>query len=264
MPVFDFSTKLRAMRSPLLFIALSCLLPALHTLEAQEDNPLTIEQEKSAYKAADIALNNSYKKANKTLSDWDFNELKEDQREWIEFRDERSRAAAILENGSEFEELKEASVAYWHTMNYVTQTRTRIIDGWINESGRELVWEGEWTDGYGGWLRIAQGSTKVFRFDIEVARGSSYHLGTLKGKAKTNDSMAFFSDAGTDEKTEEDPETWLIFEKGFSGPRLRIQGINTEYYQGGRAYFGGTYTRVGDLDKTARKEVQSWARAEAE
>lgn len=253
------------MKSLLLFAALSCLSPTLSALEAQEDKPLTLEQEKSAFRTADAALNNAYQKAKKTLGEWDFNELKEDQREWIEFRDGSSLSAALVEDGSEFEEREEASVAYWRTMKFVTQTRTRIIEGWSNESGRELVWEGEWADGYGGWLRIAKADdTKTFRFDIEVVRGPSYHLGMLEGQARTNDSMAFFTDAGTDDKTKDDPETWLIFEKDFSGPRLKMQGINTDYYHGRRAYFSGNYTRIGDLDETARKEVLTGDRAEAE
>ena len=261
LPDFQFSDTITGMRSLPLLFALTYLFCLVSPTQAREDKPLTLEQEKSAFKAADKALNASYQKAKETLNEWNFKALQEDQREWLEFRDASAKSSALYDDGPEFEDREETSTAYWRTMKFVTQTRTRMIKGWINESDRELQWEGEWTDGYGGWLRIAkEGDTGSFRFDIEVVRGPTYHLGMLGGEARINDSMAFFTDAGTDEKTKEDPETWLIFDKNYSAPQLELTGVNTQYYHGMRAYFTGTYTRIGDLDAAARKAVLSGVR----
>jgi uncharacterized protein YecT (DUF1311 family) len=251
--------------NPFPLLALTYLVSQVSPVQAQDEIELTREQEKSAFQSADKALNAAYQKAKKTLTEWDFKALQEDQREWLQFRDAASMSSAVYDDGPEFEEREEASTAYWRTMKFVTQTRTRMVEGWTNESDRELKWEGEWTDGYGGWLRIAkEADAGDFRFDIEVVRGPTYHLGMIDGEARVNDSMAFFSDAGSDEKADGDPETWLIFEKNYSAPQLQLSGVNTQYYHGMRAYFTGTYTRVGDLDASARKEVLTGARLESE
>ena len=250
------SSKLVVMKMLLTLCAIPCLILFNTTIHAQDEKPLTLEQEKSAFQAADAALNKAYQTAKSTLSEWEFSELQEDQREWIEFRDSSSQSSAVYDDGPQFEEREESSTAFWRTMKFLTQTRARIIKGWTEGTDRENFWDGEWTDGYGGWLRILQDEdTGTFRFFIEVVRGPTYHLGMLSGQAKTNGSMAFFSDEGTDEKTGDDPETWLIFDAAESGPRLTIRGVNTSYYHGVRAYFGGTYTWVGELDEAARKEV---------
>ena len=249
------------MRSlPLLFALtyLVCLIPAT---QAEEEKPLTLAQEKSAFNTADTALNAAYQKAKKSLSEYTFKALQEDQREWLEYRNASAESSAFYDDGPEFEEKVESSTAYWRTMKFVTQTRTRMVEGWINEAERELKWEGEWTDGYGGWLRIArEGDTGSFRFEIEVVRGPTYHLGMINGEAKLNDTMAFFTDAGSDDKADGEPETWLIFEINYSTPQLKLTGVNTQYYHGMRAYFTGTYTRIGDLDADAKKAVLSGVR----
>lgn len=249
------------MRSLPLFFALACFICPVPTMKAQEEKPLTLAEEKTAFKTADAALNKAYQSAKAALDEWEFSELQEDQREWLEFRDASSLSSAIYDDGPEFEEREESSTAYWSTMKFLTETRTRIVEGWIKGSERESSWDGEWTDGYGGWLRILEDKdTGTFRFFIEVVRGPTYHLGMLTGQAKTNESMAFFTDAGTDEKGEDDPETWLIFEETGPGPRLTVRGVNTSYYHGVRAYFGGTYTWVGNLNEEARKEVLTGTR----
>ena len=177
----------------------------------------------------------------------------------------------FYDDGPEFEEKETTSTAYWGTLAAVTNTRAKMVAGWGDKtSNAEVSWEGYWTDGYGGWLRIAVAdkvagaaspATASMSFHIECVRGPTYHMGDINGKAKVNSTMAFFTDNGKGDadfkKVRGSQETWLIFEKLPNSPQVKISGVNTSDYHGMRAYFGGTYTRIGDLP---RGRTQNYAR----
>lgn len=229
---------------------------ALTTLDAQEEAPKTLAQEKAAYQKADANLNNAWKATKAALGEWEYEKLQEEQREWLEFRDQSAKSAAFYDEGREYEGREEEANAFWSTRTHLTETRTRMIKAWESESGSDPDWNGVWTDGYGGWIHIATDeSGGKLHFHLEVVRGPTYHLGVLDGIARLNDPMAFFSDKGSGEKNPEDPETWLVFEKGGSGPQLKLSAVNSQYYHGVRAYFQGTYTRVDDLSEKERRDL---------
>jgi hypothetical protein len=195
--------------------------------------------------------------------------LKTEQKDWLEYRDGSALSAAVYDDGPEFEETETTSTAYWGTLAAVTNTRAKMVAGWGDKtSNAEVSWEGYWTDGYGGWLRIAVAdkvagaaspATASMSFHIECVRGPTYHMGDINGKAKVNSTIAFFTDNGKGDadckKVKGSQETWLIFEKLPNSPQVKISGVNTSDYHGMRAYFGGTYTRIGDLPEEERKTM---------
>ena len=77
-----------------------------------------VEAESEAYKRWDDALNKVYGELKKQLSDKDMEKLREEQRQWIEFRNKKAK-----EDAAEFEGGSFASVQYVSTLQQVTKER---------------------------------------------------------------------------------------------------------------------------------------------
>lgn len=197
----------------------------------------------------DRTLNEVYARARADLSEWDFEKVREEQREWIEYRDQRAEAAARFDGGAE-EGKERENVEYWNALGWLTETRIEILRGWIRADDFSKTWEGAWIDGYGGELLVAEGAKGDLLFTLEVVRGPTYHLGNIGGIAKANVRTARFSTK--DEVVEE--ETWLTFL--LQGRRLEVIGENTMPFHGARAYFDGKYVRVRELTAEDRKRIE--------
>ncbi len=209
----------------------------------------TLNQAKEEFAKQDRALNKSYEEAKAKLPEYLFAKVQEAQRDWIDYRDQRAKAAAILEGRAENENEK-ANSEYWVAMAYLTETRIEILQAWLKTNSYSKTWEGAWIDGYGGILLIAEKDDGSLSFTCTVVRGPSYHLGNIAGTAKANQSTARFSIKEEGEKQ----ETWLTFLQQNDG-RLRLIGENTQYYHGARAYFDGQYLRIRELTAEDRKEI---------
>jgi len=209
----------------------------------------TLSQAKEEFATQDRALNNSYQEAKANLSEYLFQQVQEEQRDWIDYRNGRAEAAALLEGRAENGEEK-ANPEYWNAMAYLTETRIEILQAWMKTDTFSKTWEGAWIDGYGGILLIAEADDETLLFTCTAVRGASYHLGNISGTAKANQSTARFS---TKAEAEE-KETWLTFIQEDDG-RLKIIGENTQYFHGARAYFDGKYLRVRELTAEDRKEI---------
>jgi uncharacterized protein YecT (DUF1311 family) len=233
----------------LLFLfAIALTLPALPFAASAQEK--TLPEAKAAFATADHALNQSYQTAKTKLPEALFEQVREEQRNWIDYRDFRADASARLEGGAE-DGKEKASPEYWNAMTYLTETRVEILDAWTRIDQFSKTWEGVWIDGYGGILMIEQGEGPDLRFTCTAVRGASYHLGNIAGTAKANQSTARFATQAEGQ----DVETWLTFLQEDDG-RLRIIGENTEYFHGARAYFDGQYLRVRELTAEDRKEIE--------
>ena len=213
-------------------------------------NQVTLDQAKASFAKADATLNATYQRAKTSMEEWAFAELQQDQREWIENRDQRAEMAAAYDGGAE-EGKEKLAVEYWTTLDILTAERTRIVNGWINHDKFAHDWEGVWLDGDGGLLRIMQNEAGKFVFVLDVVRGPTYHVGNIGGTASWNGSTARF----TTESLVDETETWLTFIK--RGIKLEVIGENTSGHHGARAYFDGDYVRVSELSETDRKEILS-------
>lgn len=198
---------------------------------------------RARFQTEDAKLNDRWSELKATLDEWTFGPLQEEQRNWLEYRDAAAREEAVLQGGAA--EGEEASTAeFWQTRALITSARIRMLEGFL-KPGDEDDWSGEWIDGYGGVMRVVQDGKRCF-FTIEVVRGPTYHQGFIAGVANINQAHARFTDANDPERASLDgEETWLDFR--FSNPRIEVSGVNTGYYHGVRAYFDGTYVRVGAL-----------------
>ncbi len=234
----------------------------------QEENPLTLAQAKAEFAKADKTLNAAYAETKKALPDYEFEELKNDQRKWIKIRDERAAITVRYEDRETPEGKEKESPYYWEALKYITQTRIEILRGWRGV-GDPDSWTGRYIDGNGGLLEVVEKGNKIF-YTLQVVRGPTYHTGAISGEAKKNQTMARFSDAIGKEADKPDDvgETWLTFVE--AGRWLEIIGTNTGYYHGARAYFDGKFIRVAAFDEKEAEKVlkdatnPDWPSAEAE
>lgn len=204
---------------------------------------------KSDFAKSDRQLNEIYQQAKVELPEWRFAELQEDQREWVKYRDERAKQAALYDGQAE-EGNEEANPEFWNAMAYLSDTRVRIIRAWllIDEFPRE--WEGVWIDGFGGELILSEAGGEGLDFFLSVVRGPTYHQGFIAGNAEVNGAMARFTDKGE----RPDDETWLTFRR--ENGRLEVIGENTGYHHGARAYFDGSYIRLRQLNAEDLKRLK--------
>jgi len=226
------------MRIPFALFALVTLtVPA----PAQETRELAAAQARFA--AADRELNAVYRRARTELPEYRFEEIQEEQREWIGYRDQRSLDGARFDGGVTTEGAEKASPSYWDTAASLTETRTEILQGWLGADSFVSEWEGVWSAGYGGLLYLRETGDDTVEFFLTVVRGPTYHLGQIGGAILTNGILGRFAT----EAAPGDPgeETWLTFLR--EDGRLRIVGVNTQYWHGARAYFDGQYIRIREL-----------------
>jgi len=261
----------------ILSVPLSSSAQDVENTKPVEPEQPTLAEAKAEFSAADAELNRIYGEAKQALDEWKFAKLKEEQKQWLEYRDACAVSDAVFNGGQEFYEREKEAPDYWQSLAGNSARRSKMIQGWILAEKKhhgEVPWTGEWQDGRGGWLRIVlaekPAATQTKKHDyarpigkmyyqLEVVRGPTYHLGSIGGEAKVNGNMAFFSDAeNVDPRPFADGgETWLVFEKRHGVPQLEIKAVNTTGYHGARAYFHGVYTRVGDLDADSRQAVIS-------
>ena len=214
-----------------------------------EGEPQSLAEAKAEFAKADKALNAAYAETKAAIPEYEFEQLREEQRDWLEYRDARALMAIQFDH-REIEEGKEKqSPHYWGWLADLSETRIKILRGWLGV-GDPDSWSGYYIDGHGGHIRIVQKGDKL-HFEIEVVRGPTYHLGWIGGVADVNKRIARFSDAGSD-ATRED-ETWITFLS--KNRRLRVIGANTKYYHGARAFFDGEYIRVEVLDEKTATEL---------
>ena len=222
---------------------------------AQEEAspPKSLAQAKAEFAKVDEQLNRAYAETKQALPDYAFEELKKDQRQWIQIRDQRAATTVAYEDRQTPEGQEQQSATYWEALKYLTETRIEILRGWRGV-GDPDSWTGRYIDGNGGLLEIVEEGNKIF-FTLQVVRGPTYHTGAIAGEAKKNQTMARHSDATRPEagKPADAGETWLTFVK--RGRWLEIIGTNTMYYHGARAYFDGKFIRVAAFDEKQKEQV---------
>ena len=235
------------------FIAAAFFLISL-TVRGDE-KPLSLAEATAKFAKVDQELNREYTAAKKTLPDHEFNELRDQQRDWLEYRDNRTKMFMAFDHRDVPEGQEKESAAYWEMMIDLTETRILILKAWQIQNDPEL-WSGRYTDGYGGYMEIFQ-EGKILYFTIEVVRGPTYHLGSIGGIAVTNQTSARFTDLEQRKKDNDDEETWLTFDKELR--HLKVSGVNTGHYHGARAYFDGKYMRIDTLSEEEAAKLKKSA-----
>jgi hypothetical protein len=200
-----------------------------------------LAKEKAAFEAADKALNKEWAVLEKKCPEHVWPSIKSEQRSWIEYRDYVAEAAGNL---------TEEDVDFWGSQAEMTRSRIEFLKAWVameTDGAGNGDWSGRYSDGYGGTLYLSQDDEGLY-FAVDVVRGPTFHLGSLSGKAKVNGMTAFFTDEDRLEEEGKEEETWLIFRMGTGeDSRIEVNGENTMYYHGARAYFDGKYVKLDDL-----------------
>ena len=227
----------------LTLVAFVCLSVCWNAWASEDD----LARAKADFADADRQLNDEYQLTRKALRDSDFEALRDQQRDWLKYRDERSLEAVRYDQRSIPEGQEKSTAHYWQMMADLTRNRTEMVRGWRDiRADKPLT--GRYSDDYGGTILLVEKDDRLY-FAIDVVRGPTYHLGRISGSAQINGYLARYTDNARDK----DEETWVTFITG--GRRLKVMTVNAQYYHGARAYFDGDYLRVDDLTDEQKQAV---------
>jgi uncharacterized protein YecT (DUF1311 family) len=227
---------------------------------AQEEPPLPAPKEaKAQFEKADTELNQAWEKLKKNLPADEFSKLKEEQRDWVQYRDSLSLSPAY--SGAPEDEAKaRLSSEYFMTAKSLTEERTLWLKAYNLPLNKDSL-TGIWSDSFGGEMEIVEQKGTLY-FSVSVVRGPTAHTGDITGIASWNLPLGWFSDKGRESsKTDETNLSFIL-----RGNKVEVTGANTMYYHGARAYFDGTYVRVQSLpaeDQTKLvRDAKSGAKSE--
>jgi len=133
---------------------------------------------------------------------------------------------------------------YWQTMAEMTRARAQLL---LAASGLEARpgFTGHYIDDAGGAIELSVGegaSPKTLAFEISVVRGPTAHTGALAGVAEFKEpDLAVFVDKNEEAFSDGRPATVRF---RFRAHELVVEGENTSFYHGLRAFFDGTYYRL--------------------
>ncbi|WP_411845861.1 lysozyme inhibitor LprI family protein [Roseibacillus persicicus] len=200
---------------------------------------------KEQFETQDKELNRVYGELKKELEAYQFAIVQKEQRDWVEYRDYISEAQRGYEGTSDEEAQLEMAAG-------LTESRVQWLQAWKTAGEHEGL-EGEYRDSYGGFLQIVKEGEQHY-FALHVVRGPSFHLGIIGGKLRVNGSTGWF-----ETRDEHDgKEAWLTFVPKEDGSgRIRIVSENARHFHGARAYFDGSYLRLGEVSAEDRKRVIS-------
>lgn len=234
----------------LLSLAITSLLPA----QDGDAEAITPKQARAAFTKADAALNAVWAKAKKELSAEEFTALKEDQKSWLEMRDSLSLSPSYSGAPDDDDEAKQ-SAEYFSTAATLMEERTQWLQAFIaGEQGDSLT--GSWSDSRGGHIDIVEKDGHL-HFILETVRGHTADLGQIAGIATWASPSGLFTDKGRDKDKEEETTLSFVWEDR----ALKVEGSNTHHYHGKRAWFDGSYVKVGELDKMKAARVMKVARS---
>ena len=193
----------------------------------------------------DQILNEVYQQLKKELEPNIFEIVRNEQRDWVGYRDFVSEWQKGYEEVSDKQAQLEMAAG-------MTESQIVWLKAWkTTRKGAGL--EGEYRDAYGGVLQVVKEGGKYY-FSLVVVRGPTFHLGQLGGKLRVNGSSAWFETRADGE----DLPTWLTFvPEGDGSGRVKIVSENAHFFHGARAYFDGSYLRVGEVSVNERAKVIS-------
>jgi uncharacterized protein YecT (DUF1311 family) len=197
---------------------------------------------KQSFATADAELNKTFAKLKAELGADEFKDLRERQRKWLEHRNYIS-ADQPRQNGFHGDDPKK-SADYWTSMAELTQSRTEFLRAAYDPSLPRGI-TGSYGDSYGGALDLEETKDGV-AFQINVVRGPTSHTGGLSGVATLQGDRAAYKEVVEAGEDRAPCELTFTFSKGHV---VQLDGKNTDYYHGMRAYFVGTYFKIGKLEK---------------
>lgn len=228
------------MTNPIRFLpALALLVSATVSLGIADEEKTNPAAAKAHFDRCDKALNAAWSAAKTTLEASEFAGLKQDQKAWLEYRDYIARSplhAGVAHEG----DLPLTSPDYLDAAAFMAEERTAWLLGLTRKWGEDEDLTGEWSDSYGGSVRIVERKGELV-FSIECVRGPTSHTGEIGGTAKWNQTIGWFS-VKADGEDDETSLSFILRDK-----QLEIIGANTGHFHGARAYFDGKYVKTRSL-----------------
>jgi uncharacterized protein YecT (DUF1311 family) len=233
----------------LFFLLLSLVVIHFAALGADADSEpkLTLPQAKAKFDKADKGLNDAWAAAKKALSDADFAQLREEQREWVEWRGRMASAMSAKpadDDGSK-------SPDYLDAEAYLSADRARWLSALAVQTKEPSdTMTGHWIDSWGGEVNIVEKDGQIY-FVFMVVRGHGLNIGQIAGIARWHSTIGWFSDKGRDKnKTDEANIAFVLH-----SPKLEVTEAGADYYHGNSALFNGEYVKVKPLDGKEEEET---------
>lgn len=204
------------------------------------------EKAQSRYAANDRALNVVWKQVRAKLEHEPlrFKDLRDEQRNWIEYRDQMAALDASGGDQSRIEEDFSDCADYQNALAEITQTRTRYLQAWINPDDGDYT--GVYSDSFGGDMLIEQTGQSI-KFVIDVVRGPTYHVGGLSGDARVTGNAVHFE--------VESPDGGIAkVAMARDGQLVSLNTENAQGFAGARAYFDARYAKVSRSLSAAQRE----------
>lgn len=204
------------------------------------------------FSEADKELNDAWAKVTAGMSKPELDDLRQDQREWLEYRDYLATSPAATGAGGQGK-LPKDSEEFLKMAAAMTRDRTSWLVGRMQHWNDESL-TGIWSDSLGGSISILE-QKGLIRFSIGTVRGQSLNMGEISGEAVWNRPIGWFSDKRVKATSdgEDHGETNLAFV--LENHALHLTGANTGYYHGFNAYFDGIYVKIRNLSDAERNEL---------
>jgi len=217
-----------------IILALAVWLPAAHAM----DKTPTLAEAKAQYKAADAELNTAYSAAIAELDKSKAGALREDERNWIQYRDEMVEASFPAGNGSVTKDPE-----YWQTLAEFEQDRGKFLRAYSGKHVPAGI-SGEYSDSYGGTLELNQAKDGL-SFSIEAVRGRGMNQGEIAGDITFHGDSGYFKQK-LDDTEKDSPPCELVF-KLINEHIIKIEEKVPDSLAGMGVHYDGTYYKTGKV-----------------
>jgi len=205
-----------------------------------DDKP-AVAKARAKFEKADTELNSIYKALAAQLDKAGAAKLREDERAWIQYRDDMSESAPSFMGNGTVDEPK-SMADYWEAMTTFTRDRIEFLRVYTGKDVPQGI-TGEYSDCYGASLKLEE-TKKGVLFDLVAVRGHSASNGELSGVLQPKDGKAYFKqqrDPGDGEKPCE-----LVF-TFIEGHIVKIEQKTPDPDAGNGVYYDGEYYKTRKL-----------------
>jgi uncharacterized protein YecT (DUF1311 family) len=204
------------------------------------DKTPTLAEAKAQYKTADAELNKAYSAAIAELDKSKAGALREDERGWIQYRDEMMEANYPPDNGPATKDPE-----YWQTLALFEQDRAKFLKAYSGKHVPAGI-SGEYSDSYGGTLELKE-TKQGEDFSIEAVRGRGMNQGDIEGSLQFHGDSAYFKQK-LDDTEKDSPPCELAF-KVIDGHIIKIEEKAPDSLAGMGVHYDGAYYKTGEVKK---------------
>ena len=217
------------------------------TATAPAEKP-TVEQARKTFEATDNLLTIAYKEAGAGLDPAKMSGLRQNERDWIQYREMLAKSAPFFNNGSQTDSPK-ATIDYWQVMNEITLGRIEFLRAWSGKKAPAGI-TGVYSDSRGGTLELEERKSGL-AFSISTVRGMARNKGKIEGVAQRTGDKLFYKDHPDAEDDRPPCEITLTF---IEGHIVKVEEKNGDFYHGFNAGFDGLYYKTGKVEKALKAE----------